>query len=143
MSAEDNKSTVLKWVEASNRGDTDLIMTQLSDDFMFKGMARRPEWLQYRWNKDEFAKTPGAQQQLLATPINFKVVGMIAEGDQVSLEATSDAVLKNGKKYDNAYNLVFMFKDGKISEVREYSCSYLVAETFGEFNPDSPSLEDA
>src|SRR3546814_1361371 len=68
----------------------------------------------------------------------MEIVGMIAEDSQVAVEAQTDAELMNGKQYDNAYHFVFVIRDDLISEVREYCCSYLVEDCFGEFNPNNP-----
>lgn len=138
MSSEENKKTVLAWLDAVNKGDEQGIFDLVTEDFIFKTMARRPEWLQYRWNRQEFAAAPKAQSSLMVSPIQMQMVRIIAEGDIVVLEGESDGWLKNGKHYDNAYSLIFSFVDGKIQEVREYSCSHLVVETFGEFNPNNP-----
>jgi ketosteroid isomerase-like protein len=143
MSTETNKQAILKWFEAVNRGDEPGILATLTDDFVFKAMARSPKWVQYRWNKQEFAAAPKSMSTLMKTPIQMEVVGMIAEGDQVAVEAKTDSDLKNGKKYDNAYHFVFVVRDGLISEVREYCCSHLVEECFGEFNPNNPTASRA
>ena len=76
-------------------------------------------------------------------PIQLEVVCLVAEGNRVVLEMKTDAMLKNGKRYDNAYSLIFELKDGKFTEAREYSCSNLVVECFGEFNPNNPQASKA
>jgi uncharacterized protein len=143
MDIEANKRQVLAWVSAVNSGDEQAILAMVTDDFAFKTMARRPEWLGYHWNRQEFAAAPKAQSTLLTKPIQLEVVCLVAEGNRVMLEMKTDAMLKNGKRYDNAYSLIFEFKDGKISEAREYSCSNLVVECFGEFNPNNPQASKA
>jgi ketosteroid isomerase-like protein len=111
---------------------------------LFKTMARRPKWLGYNWSKQEFAAAPGAQPTLLEKPIQLEVVSLVAEGNRVVLEMKTDAMLKNGKRYDNAYSVIFeLNKDGKFTEAREYSCSVLVVECFGEFNPNNPQASKA
>lgn len=141
--SETNKQVVLDWIGAVNRGDEQAILEMVSDDFVFRTMARSPEWIKYRWNKHEFAAVPKAQSTLMEAPIRMEVVRIFGEGDQVVLEAVTDAMLKNGKHYDNAYSLMFQFDDGKITEVREYSCSHLVVQCFGEFNPNNPNNPQA
>jgi ketosteroid isomerase-like protein len=143
MGIEENKRKVLAWVAAVNSVDEQAILRMLSDDFGFKTMARRPAWLGYRWNKQEFAAASKAQSTLLKDPIHLDVVCLVAEGNRVVLEMKTDAMLKNGKRYDNAYSLIFEFKDGKMTEAREYSCSNLVVECFGEFNPNNPQASKA
>jgi ketosteroid isomerase-like protein len=143
MSTETNKKTIRTWFDAVNRGDEQSILALLTDDFVFKAMARSPEWIIYRWTGQEFAAAPKSLSTLLKTPIIMEIVGMIGEDNEVTVEAQTDAELKNGKRYNNAYHFVFVFRDGLISEVREYCCSHLVEECFGEFNPNNPSASRA
>ena len=139
MSIDSNKDIVRHWFDQVNVGNEAGILALLADDFVFKTMARRPEWIIYNWSGQEFAAAPKAMSTLLKTPIVMEVVGMIAEGDEVAVEAKTDAQLNNGKRYDNAYHFVFVFRGSLIAEVREYCCSYLVADCFGEFNPNNPA----
>jgi ketosteroid isomerase-like protein len=143
MSAEANKQAVRQWFAAVNRGDEQAILAQLTDDFRFKAMARSPVWLKYDWSGQEFAAAPKSMSTLLKTAIQMEIVGLIAEGDNVAVEAQTDVEMVNGKRYDNAYHFVFAFRDGLISQVREYCCSYLVEECFGEFNPNNPKASRA
>jgi ketosteroid isomerase-like protein len=143
MAIEDNKRTVLAWLSAVNRADEPAILATMNDDFVFRYMARRPEWLAYNWNKQQFAAAPGAQTTVLKAPIHMQLVAIVAEDHRVVMELKTDATLKNGKRYDNAYTLIFELRDAKISQVREYSCSNLVVECFGEFNPNNPQASKA
>jgi ketosteroid isomerase-like protein len=143
MGIEQNKRTVVAWVSAVNGADQAAILETMTDDFVFKYMARRPHWLAYTWDKQTFAAASGAQSTLLKDPIRIDVVSLTADESRVVLEMKTDAMLKNGKRYDNAYSLIFEMKDGKIAEAREYSCSNLVVECFGEFNPNNPLASKA
>ena len=55
---------------------------------------------------------------------------VIAQGDSVMVEATSHAVLTNGRVYHNRYIFLFHFTGDLIREVREYSDSAHVNATF-------------
>jgi ketosteroid isomerase-like protein len=133
MSIEKNKRTIEKYFEAVNRGGKDAILEFLTDDFVFKGMGRHPDWMRYQWGREAFADAPRDMSTKMKKPIVMNLRGMIAEGDQVAVQADSYAEMKNGKIYDNAYHFVFTFKDGKIQEVREYCCTYTVFDVFGEY----------
>ncbi|MCT2399306.1 nuclear transport factor 2 family protein [Novosphingobium mangrovi (ex Huang et al. 2023)] len=50
--------------------------------------------------------------------------------DTVVIEATSHAMLRNGTRYDNRYAFLFRFEDEVLSEVREYSDTAHVFQTF-------------
>lgn len=143
MSGEESKQVVRRWFEAVNQGDPAEILKLLSEDFSFEAMLRQPQWMKYTWNREQFAATPAAMSSLMTSPIILHIVSMIGEDDKVAVEATTDSVMKNGKHYDNAYHFVFSFRDGTISEVREYCCTYLVEECFGGFNPNNPAAKSA
>jgi ketosteroid isomerase-like protein len=52
--------------------------------------------------------------------IQMRVLGTIAEGERVAVEAESSAELKNGRKYRQQYHFLVIVRAGKIAEVREY-----------------------
>ena len=139
MSAESNKQLVRDWFAAVNRGDEPAILAMTTEDFVFQTMARSPDWMLYRWDRAQFAAVPSSMSTLLTAPIQLSIVGLIAEGDSVACEAETDSMMLSGKRYNNAYHFVFHFKDGKFSEVREYSCSHLAQTCFGAIEPTDPS----
>jgi uncharacterized protein len=133
MSAEKNRRTIEIYFEAVNRRDKEGILELLTEDFLFKGMGRHPDWMRYQWGRDAFADAPRDMSTKMKKPIAMKLLGMIAEGDQVAVQADSYGEMNNGKTYDNAYHFVFTFRNDKIREVLEYCCTYTVYEVFGEF----------
>lgn len=56
----------------------------------------------------------------LASGLTMTVVGSIAEGDRVAVEAESSGDLGNGRRYRQQYHFVIALHDGKIASVREY-----------------------
>jgi uncharacterized protein len=135
MSTDSNKQSVQRYFDAVGGLDEAAIRACLADDFVFKSMQRQPKWLRYRWNAEQFVAMPRFMSTFMKKPILFKALDMTAEGDRVCVEAESYGEMKNGKIYDNAYHFVFRLRDGKISEVKEYSCSYTADYVFGEFQP--------
>jgi uncharacterized protein len=133
MSTDANKQTIEKYFDAMNRQDNKAIRELLTDDFVFKGMGRHPDWMRYQWGADAFADAPRDMSTKMNKPIKMNLVGMIAEGDKVAVQADSYGEMKNGKTYDNAYHFVITFKNGKMKEVLEYCCTYTVFEVFGEY----------
>jgi ketosteroid isomerase-like protein len=136
MSTEQNKQLIQKWVATVNGGNEPAILDMLAEDFIFEGMGRSPAWVKYTWGREPFAAAPRTMSALMKSPIQLEIVGMIAEGDQVAVEAKTDSDLLNGKKYDNAYHFVIVVRDGKIAKVKEYCCSHLVNECFGEYQKE-------
>jgi ketosteroid isomerase-like protein len=133
VSTEKNKEVIVKYFAAVNRADKEAILKLLTDDFVFKGMGRHPDWMRYQWGKEAFADAPRDMSTKMKQPIVMTLRGMIAEADRVAVQADSYAQMNNGKIYDNAYHFVFTFRDGIIREVLEYCCTYTVFDVFGEY----------
>jgi ketosteroid isomerase-like protein len=57
----------------------------------------------------------------VAGPVTLTVEGVTAEGDRVAVEAQAHAALKNGRIYRNTYHFLFIFRDGKICQAKEYN----------------------
>jgi len=133
MNLDDNKQLVRDYIDCVNRGDGTAIRNLLSEDFLFKSMPRNPEWMKYRWGPDEFAAIPGMMAEQMKKPLVMTLLGLTAEGDRVCAETESHGELLDGRVYENNYHFVFEIRDGRITEVREYSCSYTAAKVFGNF----------
>jgi uncharacterized protein len=140
MSAQGNKQVVERYFAAVNSGNEEDILACITDDFVFQSMPRNPQWLRYRWNREQFAATPKLMSSTMNKPIQMRLLGMTAEDDRVCVEADSHGELKNGKVYENSYHFLFRFKDGKIAEVKEYSCSYTAHSVFAEFQENFDAL---
>lgn len=138
MSVEANKSVVRRYFDAVNIGDCAAILALTSEDFLFTTMARAPDWLQIEWGREAFSQVPPTMSQLMKAPIRLEVVGMIGEGDKITVEAETDGEMLNGRRYNNAYHFAFELADGKLRRVREYSCSYLAQSCFGAVEPGNP-----
>ena len=67
---------------------------------------------------DEFLATAMAQYQ--PGSVSLEVTGMLADGDQVTLEWASRARTAAGEPYENFCIGVFTVRDGRIVAVREY-----------------------
>jgi ketosteroid isomerase-like protein len=52
--------------------------------------------------------------------LNITVKGVTAEGERVAVEAESYGVRRDGKCYQNQYHFLFVIRDGKIRQRREY-----------------------
>lgn len=131
MSIEANKQLVREAYDSISRGDVDGFMNRLADDVRwtffgshrfagtFNGKAEILEGL--------FA---GLGDQLV-DGIKLTLTNVIAEGDQVVVEARGDARTKDGSTYNNIYCYVVTVRAGKIAEMREYLDTELVSNVFG------------
>ena len=54
------------------------------------------------------------------TSAGMKVHGITVDGDRVAVESESYSELTNGKVYNNFYHFLFLFRDGRICQGKEY-----------------------
>jgi ketosteroid isomerase-like protein len=64
---------------------------------------------------------PATLKQMFPKGLNFKFHTVLAEGPHVAIQAESDTVAGNGKKYANRYHFYFRFDGDRIGQVREYN----------------------
>lgn len=133
MSTEANKLIVEKYFELMNEADPQKMLDYLTDDFTFESMLQKPESFHVTWDRELFASVTANMSTIMVKPLKSWIIAMTAEGDRVAVEAQSYGELKNGKLYENAYHFLFKLRDGKIYNVREYSCSYTAFESLGDF----------
>jgi uncharacterized protein len=123
VSTEENRKTALKMMAAMEAGGLDESI--LTDDVSW--------WVPGRGTvtKAEFQGMASGFSTMLAGPFSLRVHGVTAEGDRVAVEAESHALLANGKTYNNTYHFLFLFRDGKIYQTKEYNDSQHAADIFG------------
>lgn len=64
--------------------------------------------------------------------MKVEVRSIIADGDRVSVEWSCDGVTNTGKRYQNDFVFIFLIKDGKIVQCREYYDLLHANEVFPE-----------
>jgi ketosteroid isomerase-like protein len=123
MSTEENRATALRMMADMEAFRLDDAI--LTDDVSWWVPGRGPV------TKAEFRAMAAGFQTMLAGAFSMKVHGVTADGDRVAVEAESLAPLVNGKTYNNTYHFLFLFRDGKICQVKEYNDSLHAAQIFG------------
>ncbi len=131
MSIEANKQLVRDAYASISAGNLGGFMDRLTDDvtWTFFGSHR-------------FAKTFNGKEDItqnlfdvlgaqLEGSLTVNVKNLIAEGNQVVVEALGEARANDGRDYNNIYCLVLRLEDGKIAEIREYLDTELVKSIFG------------
>ncbi len=121
--SDDNRRTAVKLLEAFTADGLDGAGPYLADGFT---------WWTPRMGEvqDRLAGIAAAAKRHLKAPMTLTITGSTAEGDRVALEAVSDGELNNGKIYHNHYHFLLLFKDGKVTAVKEYNDSKHAAETW-------------
>lgn len=82
-----------------------------------------------------------AVRTTLAPPYKLQVHQILADGDQVVIEATGKNSTPDGKPYQNKYCWVCTLKEGKIQSLREYMDTELVTKTFLENGAGNPGSQ--
>jgi uncharacterized protein len=130
MSVEQNKETALNFLKGFEHPDAKAYEGILADDFEFEMMGRLPGIEPMR-GKDLFLKSmPNTLKTMFPKGLNLTFQTVVAEGSHVAIQAASDTVAANGKKYANRYHFYFLFKGDKITQVREYNDVNHVREVF-------------
>lgn len=120
MSVEDNKAAAVRMITAIGESDIATVASLMTPDATFWGLGQGD--YENATPKDVFLKAlPASLAALFAGPVRFTVQGVTAENDRVAIEATSDAVLVRGGRYNNRYHFLFIFEGGKIKFTREYN----------------------
>jgi ketosteroid isomerase-like protein len=73
------------------------------------------------YGRDDIAKVLGETVgSLLAAPLEVRIVGITAGGERVAVELEVGGPTKDGRNYDNRMHILFVVRDGKIVESKEY-----------------------
>ena len=115
---ETNKQIVRDFMTAFGTGDVEKTMEFLADDATWWIGGSIP--LSGTHSKDEFAKVLAGVADACKGPITLTPKAFTAEGDRVAVETESYAELNNGRVYNNLYHFLFVLRDGKLVEVKEY-----------------------
>jgi hypothetical protein len=118
MSAEENKKIVLGLFENMSSGNGAAVMNALADSATWWVAGNFP--LSGTKTKAQFGELVGQLGSNIDGALRVTPTGVTAEGDRVAVEAESHAKMKNGKTYQNKYHFLFLVRDGKIQQVKEY-----------------------
>jgi ketosteroid isomerase-like protein len=118
MGAEENKKIVLGFLENLSAGNGAAVLNTLADsatwwvagNFALSGTK----------TKAQFTELIGSLGPKIDGALRVTPKGVTAEGDRVAVEAESYAKMRNGKTYQNQYHFLFVVRDGKIQQVKEY-----------------------
>ncbi len=121
MGIVENKQLVNDFFAHFNAGDLAKAMEMMADDATW-WIAGKPELLPVAGNHTK-QEIVGILQSLigqLKSALKLTVKGLVAEGDQVALEAESYGELQNGRIYNPQYHFLITIHAGKISAIKEY-----------------------
>jgi uncharacterized protein len=119
--SEENKRVVLQFMEGMGTNNAAMAAPCLAEDAcaIAKGYGKLA-------GRREAATMTGmieAFKQMLPTGLNLSILRVIADGDNVAVEAEGDGTTSTGVPYRNQYCFVFTLENGKIKQVNEYFCT--------------------
>jgi uncharacterized protein len=118
MTTETNKQLVRTFMRLLSEGKFEQAASCLREDMQWRIVSTSSPAVLTR------AQIIGAAKAMIAAStdgqFSMSPVGMVAEGDNVAVEAESHMNLKDGKTYNNKYHMLWMVRDDKVIECREY-----------------------
>jgi len=123
---EDNKKVVSAFLDAMNRGDTAAILDAYAEDGGVWTMGNT--LISGKYGKAQIKEFADGIYQAFPEGLRFHVLGMIAEGDKVAVEAESDGAHSSGVNYHNHYHFLFTLREGKVLQMKEYMDTEMATE---------------
>lgn len=119
--SEQNKATVIKFVEAMSNGDSAAADQCLAPGAfaVTKGFSNFTGTCE----RDTIVALVGTMKTLLPTGLRAKILNVIADGNSVAIEFEGNAVTSEGKPYCNQYCMMFTLENGLITRSHEYFCT--------------------
>ena len=114
----DNKAIVREFFAAMNSGDVDYIVNAYAQDGCLQTMGNT--LISGVYAREQIAASAGGIFEVFPKGITFEIIDMIAEGDKVAVEATSEGEHVSGQTYSNEYHFLFEFEQGKLKRLKEY-----------------------
>jgi ketosteroid isomerase-like protein len=81
-----------------------------------------------------------ASRDWFREPLRLRLCRLFADGNTVVAELESDSVFRDGEPYKNNYVMIYEVRDGKITAVREYLDSDLIARALRRMGFEHPAL---
>lgn len=135
-----NKALALQFMEANDRNDAQALALMYADDGTHTVMGTTP--ISGTYTKQQLLAAAAAIFAPFPTGKPAKVIGIVAEGDTVAVEIDSPALHESGQMYHQQLHWVLKFRDGKLTQTKEYLDTQLVIDVLcggGVVVPASPT----
>ena len=131
-SSTEPRDVVTRYVEAARDGMSAVIASSFAEDATWDYPGDLPLSGTYHGVEAIVHTFLGGAAALMApgSPVTITLTNVIADGDQVAAEWTSDAISHAGMAYHNRNVGIFTVKNGKITSVREYTDTLHAARAF-------------
>jgi ketosteroid isomerase-like protein len=139
MSIEENKAIACKFVQAMSDSDVAAFASVISDDIVMQTMGSSV--MSRKRTKEGMAEVYRTILTGCPNGVTLEIKSVTAEDDRVSVEVQGSAMTASGRSYNNQYHFLFVMRDGKVRELREYADTKLLEETFGPLLKADPTLK--
>ena len=131
MTTEQYKEDAVAFLEALRDKDMDKAMSLFHDEGNY-WVAGKKEMFSHAGDhtKQEFEQTLRASFAVASGKSEMTIKSVTGEENRVSVESETRVPTEDGGVYEQQYHFLFVFKDGKIHEWKEYFDTALAIETF-------------
>ncbi len=118
MTAAETKVLVQQFFDALNAGDAETIANSYTPDGSIQTMGNT--LISGVFNREQILQSAAGIFDVFPKGLTFTVLGMVAEGNKVAVEATSEGEHVSGQIYTNEYHFLFEFRGDKVLRLKEY-----------------------
>ncbi|MGA9721734.1 MAG: nuclear transport factor 2 family protein [Candidatus Binatus sp.] len=129
MTPAEKKELATEFLSEFEDPDPVRLATMVANDFEWKVMTRM-EGIPPVKGHDGLMNLARMIKAMMPGGLGLKIETVICEGDRCAVQAESNTVAANGKKYNNRYHFDIRFDGDKIAEVREYNDTNHAREVF-------------
>ena len=129
MTPAEKKELATEFLSEFEDPDPVRLATMVSNDFEWIVMTRMEGMAPTKGHEGlkNFAK---GMKVMMPGGLGLKIYTVICEGNRCAVQAESNTVAANGKKYNNHYHFDIRFDGDRIAEVREYCDTNHTREVF-------------
>jgi ketosteroid isomerase-like protein len=130
MDIQNEKRMVAEFLAGFEVRDASKIAPLLADNFEYRVMISMPG-AQTAFDRDQTLNVfLPMLKETVPGGFNFKIHTVVAEGPSVAVQAESNTVTAQGRKYANRYHFYFRFEGDKIAQCLEYCDTNHLREVF-------------
>jgi uncharacterized protein len=129
MNTAEKKELATDFLTEFEDPDPVRLATMVANDFEWKVMTRM-EGIPPVKGHDGLRNLARVIKAMMPGGLGLKIETIICEGNRCAVQAESNTVAANGKKYNNRYHFDIRFDGDKIAEVREYNDTNHAREVF-------------
>jgi len=129
MNTAEKKELATEFLSEFEDPDPVRLATMVANDFEWKVMTRMEGMPPVRGH-DGLRNLAKVIKAMMPGGLGLKIETIICEGNRCAVQAESNTVAANGKKYNNRYHFDIRFDGDKIAEVREYNDTNHAREVF-------------